>query len=328
MVNKAETEIIKLILLAVVCFVILIIGNSVAHSQVNTDPPSSTVRLVFVHHSCGDNWLNTGNGNLGDTLGSNNYYVRDTYYGWDAPYNADIGSSTDTTDWYTWFADTTIQGNSEARRDNIMGELYTTNNKNATYTPITDPGGENDIIMFKSCYPCSEVGGSIDDEKAIYNDLLAYFGDHTDKLFVLITPPGETVVSSWALTEELCNWLCDRENGWLSRYPYHNVAVFDFYNVLSETDAHHRIYEGSVQHYNSPSADGTSPYHNGDNHPNSTGNQKSTDEFVTLLNYFYNCWQDNPIRINFQPGGSTVPSGYVLDDGSSYGTGINYGWTP
>jgi hypothetical protein len=302
--------------------------GTAAHPQANTAPPVSTVRLVFVHHSCGNNWLDTGNGNLGNTLGSNNYYVRDTYYGWDAPYNTDIGDSTDTTDWYTWFADTTIQGNGMARRDNIMGALYTTSNQNATYSPIADPGGENDIIMFKSCYPNSEVGGSISDEKALYNDLLAYFASRTDKLFVLVTPPGETNVSSWELTEELCNWLCDNENGWLSRYPYHNVAVFDFYNVLSETDAHHRIHDGQVQHYNSPSADGNSPYHNGDDHPNSTGNQKSTDEFVPLLNSFYNCWQNDPVRINFQPAASTVPSACKLDDGSMYGTRINYGWLP
>jgi len=37
--------------------------------------------------------------------------------------------------------------------------------------------------------------------------------------------------------------------------------------------------------------DGASPYHNGDNHPNSTGNQKATAEFIPLLNGCYNRWQ-------------------------------------
>ncbi len=45
------------------------------------------------------------------------------------------------------------------------------------------------MIMFKSCYPNSDVGYGIDDEKAIYNSLLPYFEDHPDKMFVLITPP-------------------------------------------------------------------------------------------------------------------------------------------
>ena len=86
----------------------------------------------------------------------------------DATFNLDIGSSTDTGDWFTWFCDTTVQSNGETRRDNIMESLYATDNQYASYTPVADPGGENEIVMFKSCYPCSEVGSSIDDEKAIY----------------------------------------------------------------------------------------------------------------------------------------------------------------
>jgi hypothetical protein len=285
-----------------------------------------------VHHSCGNNWLDTGNGNLGDTLGANNYYVRDTYYGWDAPYNPDIGDRTDTADWPTWFVDTAIQGNGVARRDNIMGALYATNNQHAGYTAIDDPGGENEIVMFKSCYPCSEVDGSIADEQAVYDSLLPYFASRTDKLFILVTPPGETVVSSWSLTQQLCDWLCDESGGWLAGYPYRNVAVFDFYTVLSETDAHHRVYEGDIQHYPSPSADGTSPYHNGDNHPNAAGNQKATDEFVPLLNCFYHRWRDEegvlPVRLSFQPGDAAVPPGYRRDFGGPYGAhgGYEYGW--
>ncbi len=313
-------------------FGVLLLGWTAATGQVDTSPPADPVRLVFVHHSCGNNWLDTGNGNLGDTLGANNYYVRDTYYGWDAPYNPDIGDRTDTADWPTWFVDTAIQGNGVARRDNIMGALYATNNQHAGYTAIDDPGGENEIVMFKSCYPCSEVDGSIADEQAVYDSLLPYFASRTDKLFILVTPPGETVVSSWSLTQQLCDWLCDESGGWLAGYPYRNVAVFDFYTVLSETDAHHRVYEGDIQHYPSPSADGTSPYHNGDNHPNAAGNQKATDEFVPLLNCFYHRWRDEegvlPVRLSFQPGDAAVPPGYRRDFGGPYGAhgGYEYGW--
>ena len=278
-------------------------------NEINTDPPEVTERLVFIHHSCGNNWLDTGNGNLGNTLGENNYYVRDTYYGWDALYNTDIGSHTDTDSWYYWFLDesteaveitsmygtTTLetQDNGIPRRDNIMDSLYSTDNKHASYTPITDPVGENDIIMFKSCYPLSEVGASIDDEKAIYNDLLDYFVQRQDKLFILVTPPGETEVSSYLLTKELCQWLVDEETGWLSGYAHNNVGVFDFYCVLSEIDSHHTVENGEIIYTYSPDYDGTSPYHEGDDHPNSTGNQKSTDEFVPLLNYYYNRWKNN-----------------------------------
>ena len=33
--------------------------------------------------------------------------------------------------------------------------------------------------------------------------------------------------------------------------------------------------------------DGISPYHNGDDHPNTTGNLKATTEFLPILNYYY-----------------------------------------
>ena len=268
-----------------------------ASSGLHTDPPVETAKLIFIHHSCGANWMSEYSGTLGDTLGTNNYHVSDTYYNWDAPYNEEIGDNTDTTDWPTWFTDTTIQGNGEARRDNIMEAVYTWYEKyvsTAHYTQISDPGGENDIVMFKSCYPLSEVGGSIDDEKAIYNDILTYFETRTDKLFILVTPPGEEVVNSYENTQELCQWLVDEEDGWLADYPHNNVGVFDFYCVLSEENSHHTIENGEMVYVYAAEYDGTSPYHGiGDNYPNDEGNLKSTNEFIPLLNYYYNRWKGN-----------------------------------
>ncbi len=264
---------------------------------VNTSKPAETAKLIFIHHSCGNNWLAKKGasdyaGNLGNTLADNNYYVRDTYYGWDAPENDDIGSHTDTSDWKTWFTDTTDQSNGKTKRDNIMGAVYSTDNKHATYDPITDPGGENNIIMFKSCYPNSEVGNSIDDEKTIYTDLLTYFKTKPNKLFILVTPPGKKTVNSSDKTKELCNWLVDEKNGWLKDYTLKNVGVFDFYCVLSETDSHHTVENGSIVHKFADDYDGTSPYHKGgDGHPNKEGNVKSTKEFIPLLNYYYNRWK-------------------------------------
>ncbi|MEI7990702.1 MAG: hypothetical protein WCI88_16865, partial [Chloroflexota bacterium] len=47
----------------------------------NPNPPDKPVKLVFIHHSTGENWLRDGYGNLGKTLNANNYYVSDTNYG-------------------------------------------------------------------------------------------------------------------------------------------------------------------------------------------------------------------------------------------------------
>ena len=53
----------------------------------NPNPPTSPVRLIFIHHSTGGNWLADPNddsphGGLGRALMNNNYYVSATNYGW------------------------------------------------------------------------------------------------------------------------------------------------------------------------------------------------------------------------------------------------------
>ena len=62
----------------------------------NPNPPDETVRLIFIHHSTGENWLNDSNGGLGIALGNNNYFVSDTNYGW-GPHG--IGDITDIPNW-------------------------------------------------------------------------------------------------------------------------------------------------------------------------------------------------------------------------------------
>lgn len=248
-------------------------------SAVSVAPPATTVRLVFIHHSCGQNWLSTGNGNLGSALNANRYYVTETNYGWDSQPGDNLGDTTDTANWPDWFNDAKMPG--------VYANTFMATYANA----IAAPSGENQIVMFKSCYPNSEVGSSIADEKAIYSGLLPYFAAHPDKLFILVTPPGEANVSSPALTKSLCDWLADERSGWLKGYSLKNVAAYDFYCVLSEEGSHHRVVNGAVQRVYSSGYDGVSPYHDGDDHPNSTGNRKATEEFLPWLNAMYNRWQ-------------------------------------
>lgn len=251
----------------------------VTSSGLNTNHPSSTVKITFIHHSSGGNWLSNGNGNLGAALNRNNYYVTETDYGWSAEDGDNLGDRTDTVNWPEWF------------NDRKMPYVYKNNYHSAYTDTIANPGGENEIIMFKSCFPNSEVGSSINDEKAIYNSLKTYFAAHPNKLFVLITPPGEAQVGSYKLTKDLCSWLVDKD-GWLKGYTGKNVLVYDFYGVLSETNSHHRYYNGVIQHVYASDYDGKSPYHDGDDHPNALGNQKATNEFIPLLNIAYNRWKN------------------------------------
>jgi hypothetical protein len=294
-------------IIAVISFAIIFSGavaaadgnSSVATSvAVNpTDPPSETVKLIFIHHSSGGNWLADGNGNLGPELNNNNYYLSESDYGWDAEPDDNLGDHTDTPDWPSWF------------NDDKMPYVYNSDYHSAYDNNIPNPGGQNEIIMFKSCFPLSEVGDSIDDEKTIYNSLKPYFAAHPDKFFVLITPPGETNVESYLKTRELCNWLVDNQTGWLAGYTQKNVFVFDFYGVLSETNSHHRWVTDHVEHVYASNYDGISPYHNGDDHPNAAGNQKATAEFVPLLNYYYHLWKNDTTTNTTTPVLNINPNG-------------------
>ena len=152
-------------------------------------PPDRTVKLIFIHHSTGENWLTDGYGNLGLGLAENNYYVSDTNYGW-GPNG--IGDRTDIPDWEEWFR----SGDTAT----YMDALFNEGDRHAEYTRTgPDPGGENEIIMFKSCFPNSDLEGDPDDSpttdgwlsvghaKYVYNEILDYFRQHPEKLFVVVT---------------------------------------------------------------------------------------------------------------------------------------------
>ncbi len=298
------------------------LGHRLAADDPN--PPSSTVKLIFVHHSTGGNWLadpagNELGGGLGRALMNNNYYVSATNYGWEVEGDI-IGDRTDIGNWWEWF-----RGPTSAT---ILDALYNETGQNfgdyGSWPRLaTDPGGENTIILFKSCFPNSALKGSPSDPvppidsnplrgqdayseyhtvanaKGIYMDLLQYFATRQDKLFIVITAPP-LIDGTWASNARAFNnWLL---NDWLDAYPYSNVAVFDFYNVLTsnggdpntndlgwEQGNHHRWWNGAVQHLQTVAND-TAAYPTGDDHPSRAGNEKATGEFVRLLNVFYNRW--------------------------------------
>ena len=256
------THPIALILLA--AFLVFAFASAVANSH-DADSTSVT-NLLFIHHSCGANWLSDG---LNQALNDHGFHVADISYGW-----REYGDMTDTADWPMWFTDA------------VMPLVYRELDAISAYNTIPSADTENTIILFKSCYPCSDVGDSITDEQAIYNSLLPYFAAHPDKLFILVTPPPMIYISNPAATRTLCNWLCDRDGGWLSEYTQANVYAFDFYNVLTHPDAHHRLAQGQEEHISVDGADTLYYDSDGDNHPNSDGNQKAAQEFIGLLNYW------------------------------------------
>lgn len=317
----------------------------------SASPPSQPVKLIFIHHSTGGHWLadlsepDYPGGGLGEALMANNYFVSATNYGWGVN---QIGSRTDVLNWPEWFTGLTSSA--------ILTALYAESGQNICGDGMcfgnwsrlaTDPGGENEIIMFKSCFPNSDIYGNPDDPpaaepndqhtvsnfKAIYNDILTYFETRQDKLFIVITAPPLTEASYVAndrftpAADRAANarafnaWLV---NDWLADYEHNNVAVFDFYNVLtsngsttriddtstneephdypSRPDGNHHYWDGSAiiqsqtvdndfSAYPSYSVDPTAPDPWSDDHPTIAGNQKATAEFIPLLNVYYNRWQ-------------------------------------
>ena len=189
--------------------------------------------------------------------------------------------------------------------------------------------GENQIVLFKSCFPNSGLKGNPDDPvpsvdanplrgmacgsdyhtvanaKGIYIDLLPCFQQHQEILFVVITAPPLTDPKYAGNARAFNQWLF---YDWLKDYPYKNIAVFDFYNVLTssggnahthdlfrETGNHHRWWNTGIQHVvdTSGGVHDTTAYASGsgDDHPSKAGNQKATGEFLPLLNLAYNRWR-------------------------------------
>lgn len=278
--------------------------------------PAKTVKLIFIHHSTGEAWLADGHGNLGIALKNNNYFVSDTNYGWGPD---GIGDRTDTGDWWTWFRG--------SNHDTYTRALYREYEQHAGYTRRSDPDSsrENEIIMFKSCFPNSHISGNPNDAaktgsnplrgggpmtvanvKGIYNDILTYFAAHQEKLFVaIVTPPlasGETNSTEARNARAVANWLV---NKWLAGYSHKNVVVFDYYSVLTSNGGnankndlgkssgnHHRWWGGSVKHSQTSSSNFLA-YPTGDSHPSAAGDKKATGEFVPLLNYYYQRWAES-----------------------------------
>jgi PKD repeat protein len=302
-----------------------------AAQPIDTSPPASPVKLVFVHHSTGENWLADWSGGLGLALRDAGWFVSDTNYGWgpeDPDAGAPIGDLTDLGHWWTWFAG--------PRRDTYVAALLGESGQHSEYSRLAaDPGGPNRIVMFKSCFPNSQLGGSPSDPvppiasnplrgqdsgsehhtvanaKGIYVALRDAFASRPDVLFVVVTAPplvpSGTDLAAAANARAFNDWLVKE---WLTGYAGRNVLVFDFFNVLTSDGGstrtndpgvndlgwadgnHHRVRSSVVEHLRTVAND-RSAYGSApdDSHPTGAGGLKATGEFVPLLNAAWHCWQ-------------------------------------
>lgn len=333
----------------------------------DTTSPTGTPRVVFLHHSTGGYLLadsgRTNGGGFGQKLRARGFRVYDVNYSaynrsFSPPQNSGISDSTDIGNWYGWFADTTTQGNSIRRRDNIMGTVFSTTNRTSeygAYDTLTGAGTDsNRIVLFKSCYPNSDIYDSnstaptdlynrlynytssgtnvhtLSNIKAVYNRILGYFKVHPEKMFVVITQPplssSNTTAARAANARALADWLYSKwlqDSGWTNK----NVFVFDYYNVLTDTANHHRYVNGTIQHITVANSGNNLVYPSTDDHPSAAGQLKAANELAPLLSAWYSVWQDLGPVITSPPVRDTVTE----NDSASFsvvssGSNLTYQW--
>ncbi|RLF32869.1 MAG: hypothetical protein DRN07_04030, partial [Thermoplasmata archaeon] len=256
---------------------------------------SSDDDLIFIHHSCGQNWLTNS---LHAALLAKDYIDErnDIYYGTDLSPDAGRpdslaptpGDSTNMNHWILWFND-------------YLGGVKTHG--------CSD--GVNRIIMFKSCYPISNIEDNgtepgdpfsswqtLANYKAVYRHyngsgntytyngytyrpLEDIFAQNPDILFIPVTAPPRHYAPTDATNDAEAhrarvfnNWL---KNDWLTSYNtnhpgLNNVAVFDWFDVLAYPDNHSSHPNRLRAEYGGES---------GDSHPNNVANSYSTQVFAT-----------------------------------------------
>jgi len=238
----------------VCCRLLVVLGILAAVGAYGTAAQAAGDDLLFIHHSSGDGLMNEGG--MRDALSAKPYVdeVNEINYG-DvvAPDPGRPGSLggvpgdlTDMWNWIWWFNDYFAGIHSFGCDD-----------------------GVNRIIMFKSCFPNSDImddgaepgdpsrdwhllvdyqalyrhpdgpGNTYTYDTHTYRPLEDIFASHPEILFINITAPSripaETCVDWADRARVFNNWL---KNDWLSAYnaahpDLHNVAVFDWFDILT-----------------------------------------------------------------------------------------------
>jgi hypothetical protein len=278
-------------------------GEAMDLSAFSDGKPDKPLKVLFIHHSCGGQmlgdpgeadgpgkgtrqeiWKTHPNGGSGRSLLAQNGYVLH-----EASYDSEIGEKTDLFDWWPKFRDKM----DKVKRTKLQDELL--------------PEGEkNDIVVFKSCYPNSDFVGegegagdpagpdlTVANAKATLTKVREELAKHPDTLFVYMTsPPRAPKVAkerAWKwlakkvmgkedaafhaeqarLARQFTNWVVSKD-GWLAGYEGKNIAVFNYFDVLTDGGM------SNLSRY--ASEDGW------DSHPSSAGNQKVAQALVPFLN--------------------------------------------
>ena len=274
-------------------------GPTMDLSSYSAEPPNTGLNFLFIHHSIGGQLLadpgpaqggssihvtHPNGGGLRTDLRAAGYQVHE------ASYDSELGQQTDLVHWLPTFQ----KQMTRALRVKLQDELL-------------QEGAQNHVVAFKSCFPNSDFRGqgtspgdpaipelTVENAKALMNELRPLFAQHPETLFVYFTAPpiapalrsepawkqlakritgrGQTPArlnESARLARSFNNWVRSPD-GWLSGYEGDNVVVFDYFDVLTNGD------QGDLLAY--PTGGGT------DSHPSASGQRKAAEAFVPFLN--------------------------------------------
>ena len=277
--------------------------NAIAEGNVN--PLATDDDLVFIHHSCGNAWLSNS---LHDALLAKDYIDErnDIYYGTTmspdpgrpASLGGTPGDRTNMNHWILWFNDYLegVKSHDAATGFNriiMFKSCYPISNIGSDGTEPGDPfSGSQTTVNYKAVYRHpSGLGNTYTHDSYTYKPLEDIFAENPNVLFIPVTAPPLHYAPSDATNDdnahrarEFNNWL---KNDWLASYNaahpgLNNVAVFDWFNVLAYPDDH-------LDHPNRLKAEYGGA--GGDSHPNSAANAYSTQVFATDPdNFIDNAW--------------------------------------
>jgi hypothetical protein len=228
-------------------------------------------RMVFLHHSVGKGLLNDGG--LRDRLLEMGIIVKSATYG------DSIGEDTDMNHWAAKFG---------KRMEEVFGFR---NHPNQYY----QNGESNDIVVFKSCFPNSDIVGegtapgdpnapekTIANYKATFEALKEDFRKYPDKLFIYMTAPPQSPdvanPQNAARAREFNDWLLKEYYPQINETGIKNFFVFDLFGVLADQN------NVLKKEYRLPIP--------GDSHPNNAGSTAAVDAFIQFFRPVWMQWQE------------------------------------
>ncbi len=257
---------------------------------------ATTDDLVFIHHSCGRDWLERGG--LHDALLAKDYIDErnDIYYGTDLPpdparpdsLGPTPGDRTYMDHWLGWFNDyfegIRARGTADGVNRIVMFKsCYPASNVVSEGTQPGDPfSSTNTVANYQAVYRhASGAGNTYTHGGATYRPLEDVFAANPDTLFIPVTAPPRHYGPSDATTDAEAararafnSWLTDT---WLPSYRadnplHHNVAVFDWFDFLAYP-ADHAAHPNRLRSEYGGGA--------GNSHPNTDADLASTAAFAS-----------------------------------------------